>query len=187
MNKKQVRQKYFVSKEIRTSIALIILWSLLVTAFFTYFAKELGEKIGSGTLLFVIIMLGYLFIVVVLTMLFSHRLVGPFQRLKTEMRLIVTGDYHRRLNVRTSDDIYIRSFISEVNRILEDYARVRMCNDELIQYIDSELMHMISLIEEGEYSREKLREHVMGFHKKMKSSEEKYMSRINTPESFPHA
>ncbi|HDH04718.1 MAG TPA: hypothetical protein ENH01_03255 [Nitrospirae bacterium] len=173
MLKKVVRQKYFVSKELRISIALIILWSLLVAGFFTYFAKELGEKIGSGTLLFVIIMLGYLIIVVVLTMFFSHRLIGPFQRLKMEMKLIRSGDYHRRLNVRKSDDIYIMSFVTEVNKILAELEKAQRNKEYLVKHIDSEMISIISVIEEGEISKEKLRESILACHKKLKSSPEK--------------
>jgi signal transduction histidine kinase len=166
MARKLIKQNYFVSKELRISISLIILWSLLVTAFFTYFAKELGEKIGNATLLFVIVMLGYIIIVVVLTMFFAHRLIGPFQRLNTEMRLIRSGDYHRRLNVRKDDDIYIRSFVQEVNKVLEEFDKVQQYKSELIEHTDSELLSIISLIEEGEPSKEKLREIILEFHKK---------------------
>lgn len=173
MQKKTVRQKYFVSKELRISIALIILWSLLVTAFFTYFARELGEKIGNGTLLFVIIMLGYLIIVIVLTMFFSHRLIGPFQRLKMEMKLIRSGDYHRRLNVRKSDDIYIMSFVTEVNKILAELEKAQRDNEHIIKHFDSELINVISVIEEEEVSKEKLRESILKFHKKIKTPEKK--------------
>jgi len=173
MSKKIFRQKYFISKELRISIALIILWSLLVTAFFTYFAKELAEKIGNGTPLFLVVMLGYLLIIVVLTMLFSHRLIGPFERLNTEMRLIRSGEYHRRLGVRKSDDIYIRSFIKEVNMILEACEKEQQYKKELIKHIDSDLMSIISLIEEGEPSRGKCRERVLAFHKRIKSTVEK--------------
>ena len=173
MLKRVVRQKYFVSKELRISIALIILWSLLVAGFFTYFAKELGEKIGSGALLFVIIMLGYLIIVVVLTMFFSHRLIGPFQRLKMEMKLIRSGDYHRRLNVRKSDDIYIMSFVTEVNKILAELDKAQQNKEYLVKNIDSEMISIISVIEEGEISKEKLRESILACHKKLKSSPDK--------------
>jgi len=162
-----LKQKYFVAKELRLSIALIILWSLLATAFFTYFAKELGEKIGHGTPLFIIVMLGYIVIVVVLTLLFSHRLIGPFQRLKTEMRLIRAGEYHRRLNLRTNDDIYIRSFIKEVNIMLNEFEKVQHYRHDLVKHIDSDLIHIITLIEEGESSRDILRERVLAFHKKL--------------------
>jgi signal transduction histidine kinase len=173
MSKKTVRQKYFVSKELRISIALIILWSLLVTAFFTYFAKELSEKIGHGTLLFFIVMLGYVVIVVVLTMLFSHRLIGPFQRLKSEIRLIIAGDYFRRLTVRKNDDVYIRSFIDEINRILDELEKLHSYKEDIVKHIDSELLNFISLIEEGDYSKDKLREAILSFHKKVKALEQK--------------
>lgn len=172
MSKKTIRQKYFVARELRISIALIILWALLATAFFTYFAKELGQKIGHGTLLFFIVMLGYVVIVIALTMLFSHRLIGPFQRLKSEIRLIIAGDYYKRLNVRKNDDVYIKSFIEEVNKILDELEKLYSYREEVSRHIDSELLNFISLIEEEEHSREKLREAVLSFHKKVKALEQ---------------
>jgi methyl-accepting chemotaxis protein len=166
--KKKVRQKYFVSKELRISISLIILWSLLVTAFFTFLAKEIGGKIGHGTPLFIILMVGYAAIVVVLTMLFSHRLLGPFQRLMTEIRLILSGDYRRRLNVRKNDDVYIRSFISQVNKLLEEIERMKGCQKDMIKQFDSELLSLISVIEENDQNKEKMREAVLSLHKKLR-------------------
>ncbi|MEW6603028.1 MAG: hypothetical protein AB1499_18800, partial [Nitrospirota bacterium] len=93
-----------------------------------------------------------------------------FERLNTEMRLIRSGEYHRRLSVRKNDDIYIRSFIKEVNMILEEYEKVTQYKRDLIRHIDSDLIEIITLIEEGENSRDKLREGVLSFHKKLKSS-----------------
>jgi signal transduction histidine kinase len=173
MPRSVLQQKYFVTKELRISIALIILWTLLATAFFTFFTKHLGEKIGHGTPLFIIVMLGYLAIVVVLTLLFAHRLIGPFQRLKTDMRMIRSGEYHRRLHLRKSDDIYIRSFVKEVNVMLDEYEHLQKYRADLTKNIDSELIRIISLIEEGEASRDKLRENVLAFHKKLQPAHEK--------------
>ncbi len=173
MARKLIKQSYFVPKELRLSIAIIILWSLLVTAFFTFFVRELGEKMGNNALLFVVIMLGYLIIVIVLTMLFSHRLTGPFQRLMTEMRLIRSGDYHRRLHVRISDDIYIRSFVEEVNRILDDFEKVQMNKQALVKHLDSELMSMMLLIEDEDVSKSRHNESVPEFQKRLRSSAEK--------------
>ena len=62
-------------------------------------------------------------IVVVLALFFTHRFIGPFERLKMEMRLILTGNYHRRLSMRNSDDFYIRSFVSEVNKMLGEFEK----------------------------------------------------------------
>jgi len=172
MKKKFVQQNYFVTKELRISVALIILWSLLVTALFTYFAKELGSKIGHGTGLFLVIMLGYVLIVVVLTMLFSHRLIGPFQRLKTEMRLIMSGERNRRLTVRKNDDIYIRSFIREVNKIIDEYEKTHNHREDIINKMDSEFMGLMTAIEEEAASKEKMRETVLSFHKRLKNGSE---------------
>ena len=173
MLKKTMRQKYFVSKELRISIALIILWTLLITAFFTYLAKELGGRIGHGTPLFIIIMFGYVAIVVVLTMLFSHRLIGPFQRLKTEIRLILAGDYSRRLNVRIKDDVYIKSFIGQINKLLDRIQKMHECQRDMIKNFDSEILGILSDIEEKEGSREKLRESVLSLHKKIRTIADK--------------
>lgn len=168
MIKKTIRQKYFVSKELRISIALIIIWTLLITAFFTYLAKELGGKIGHGTPLFIIIMFGYVAIVVVLTMLFSHRLIGPFQRLKTEIRLILAGDYGRRLNVRVKDDIYIKSFIGQINKLLDRIETMHHCQKDMINKFDSELLGILSEIDEDKGSREKMRHSLLTLHKKIR-------------------
>jgi methyl-accepting chemotaxis protein len=175
MLKKTLRQKYFVSKELRISIALIILWTLLITAFFTYLAKELGGRMGHGTPLFIIIMFGYVAIVVVLTMLFSHRLIGPFQRLKTEIRLILAGDYRRRLNVRVKDDIYIKSFIGQINQLLDRIENMHKCQKDMINQFDSELLGLLSQIEEKEDSKENLRETVLSLHKKIQHIAEQKM------------
>ena len=172
MSRTLLKQKYFATKELRISIALIILWTLLATAFFSFFTKELGEKIGHGASLFIIVMLGYVAIVVVLTLLFAHRLVGPFQRLKTDMRLIRSGEYHRRLHLRKSDDIYIRSFVKEVNIMLDEHEHLQSFRADLTKNIDSELIRIISLIEEGDSSRDKLRENILAFHKKLQSVRE---------------
>ena len=168
-----LKQKYFATKELRISIALIILWTLLITAFFTFLAKELGGKIGHGTPLFIIIMFGYVAIVVVLTMLFSHRLIGPFQRLKTEIRLILAGDYRRRLNVRIKDDVYIKSFIGQINQLLDRIENMHQCQKDMINQFDSELLSLISDIEEKGESKENLRESVLSLHKKIRQIADK--------------
>lgn len=171
MSEKPVRQKYFVPREIRFSIAVIILWSLLVAALFTFISRELSRMVGHSSLFFVFVVLGYIAIVIILTLHFSHRLVGPFQRLKTEMRLIMSGEYRRRLNVREKDDIYITSFIAEANKMLDELEKLHNCKENILNSIDSELLDIMSLLEESEPSKEKLKEALLTFHGKIKSLE----------------
>ncbi len=169
MDKKRIRQKFFIVKELRLSISLIVVWSLLAGILFTYLTKELGGKIEHGLFSFVIVFAGYVIIVIVLAMFFAHRFIGPFERLKMEIKLILAGNYHRRLCIRSSDDFYIRTFIAEVNKILDEFEGKCFSKERLRESIDSELLHIVSLIEKEDIPKEKLREAVLSFHEKMES------------------
>jgi len=167
------RKKYFVSKELRLSIAVMLLWALLITGFFTYIASGLGDKIGSSYMLFAFIMIGYLAIIVALSVFFSHRILGPFQRLNTELRIIMSGDYHRRLNVRNNDDLSVKSFIDEINNVLNEYEGMHIKRKDLIKNIDSEIMALLSAVKEGGNSPEELQDSILECHKRLKALSEK--------------
>jgi signal transduction histidine kinase len=169
---KRKRNKYFVSKELRLSIAVMLLWALLITGFFTYIVSGLGDKIGSNILLFIIIMIGYLAIIVLLTHYFSHRVLGPFLRLNTELRLIIAGNYHMRLNVRKNDDLSVRSFVDEVNKILSKHEEMHINRMNMLQQIDSEIMGLLSAVKEGGSSPGELQDSILECHKRLKALSE---------------
>ncbi len=162
------RQRYFVPKELRYSIAFIVIWSLLAGVVLIYLAKALGGLIHQNVLPFVLIMAGYAAVVVIFTMIFSHRFIGPFERLKLQMRLILSGDYERRLQVRKNDDVYIRSFIGEVNNLLDSYERKHRSRAELAKGIDSELIDLVSILENKGLTREDQIEQIARFHSRVK-------------------
>jgi nitrogen fixation/metabolism regulation signal transduction histidine kinase len=168
---KRVHQKFFMARELRLSIALIVIWSLLAGILFTYITKELGAKIEPGIVTFILVFVGYILIVVVLAMFFAHRFIGPFERLKMEIKLVLAGNYQRRLNVRGSDDFYIRSFIMEVNKIIDilDNKCRAFDQEKLSRVVDSGLLNMIALIEKPDFSKEKLREALILLHQKLHS------------------
>ncbi|MBI4685598.1 MAG: hypothetical protein HY755_10400 [Nitrospirae bacterium] len=168
-NKKTAKQKFFIAKELRLSVSLIVIWSLLAGILFTYLTKELGAKIEHGIFSFIAVFLGYVIIVIILALFFTHRFIGPFERLKMEMKLILAGNFNRRLCVRTNDDFYIRSFITDVNKILDSFENKCIEKDNFRKNINSELLNIMSLIEKQETPREKLREAVLAFHEKVES------------------
>jgi len=174
MIERKIAQKYFTPREVRFSIAMIILWSLLVTAFFTFIAVKLSANIGQSPWSYVILIAGYAVIVIVLTMHFSHRFLGPFHRLKTEMRLIMAGDYQKRLKIRHKDDIYIRSFIIEANKMLDVLEKTHLCRKDILEYIDSEFSGIMTLVESEDTPRKKLKEALLSFRAKIKSLEQKH-------------
>ncbi|MDO8747438.1 MAG: hypothetical protein Q7J70_07245 [Thermodesulfovibrionales bacterium] len=166
---KELKQRFFMAKELRLSISLIVIWSLLAGIIFTYVTKELGARIEHGVFSFIAVFLGYVIIVVVLALFFTHRFIGPFERLKMEMRLVLTGNYRRRLSVRNSDDFYVRSFVLEVNKMLDEFEKKSFDKEGFRKNIDSELLHVMALVEKEHVSKDKLREALLSFHEKMES------------------
>lgn len=160
-----------MAKELQLSIAIIVICSLLAGILFAYITKELGIRAEKGGLSivpsFIGVFVGYIMVVVVLAIFFAHRFIGPFERLKVEIKLILAGNYHRRLCVRNSDDFYIRSFIMEVNKLLErlDKECKVLDKDKFRKDLDSELFNIIALLEKNA-SKEKLREALILFHSK---------------------
>ncbi len=176
MAEKKVQQKtfltrkYFVAKKLLLPIALIILLAL----FFIIFAvKELSKRVepgilfGIGSIILFILLL--LIPVIGLVVLFSHRLMGPVQRLTVEMDQVKSGNYHKRLRLRKKDDAYLKAFISNVNKVLEEFERVRLSKEEILKNIDAELSKTVSISEGGEALKEKQREAILSLHKKVKS------------------
>ncbi len=163
-------RKYFVAKKLRPAIALIILLALF---FIIYSVKELTERIEPGILFgltsIILIILLFLLPIIGLIVLFSHRFIGPIQRLIVEMDQINTGNYHKRLRLRKKDDSHLRTFISNVNKVLEEFERTRFSKEEILKNIDAELSKTVSIGEGGEALEEKQREAILSVHKKVKS------------------
>ncbi len=173
---KKIRRSYFGVREIRLSIAIIVLWSFLAVTLLTFGISELLTWLDSSQLtpnhvllIFLLIMLGYGILVVIFTLFFAKRLIGPFERLKKEIRLILKGEYHRRLSVRNSDDVYIRSLIKEINILLDDYEKMYRFHNDLTRSLNSELLDILSELEKDELSKDQLREALLSFHDKLKS------------------
>ncbi|RMG74769.1 MAG: hypothetical protein D6710_01165 [Nitrospirae bacterium] len=153
----------------------MVLWSFLSVGLFFFFANKISGQLEPNLVTFSIILLGYALICFVMTSVFSHRLIGPFERLKTELRLIIAGDYSRRLKIREKDDIYIRSFIKEVNRLIEEHERLRKFSDEFYHEVLSGLSELIYRIEkERECPLETKKELLLNIHKKLTELKKTY-------------
>ncbi len=169
MKNKPVRQRYYISKELRFSIALMVLWSFLAVGLLMLFTKEIGIDSDNKLLAFVFVLGGYGIICFLLTMIFSHRLIGPFERLKMELRLIRRGDISRRLHVRKKDDLYIRSFIDEVNHLLKDLEKYYLFTERIKKEIDEEFLRIISEYDPTKTSPEEQKHILIDFYKNIKS------------------
>ena len=182
---KKHRQRFFVAKELRLSIALIILWSLLAVVIITFAIKKLTDSFGLdaeaggfGPVAFLLVMGAYAAFVMFFSTFFSHRFLGPFVRLKLEIRRILGGQYDWRLHVRTHDDPYISSFIEEVNRILVRLEELERVRGSVRQKLDSVLMEVIAELENPDMSRERQRQLLLSMHRDLKA----LLNRVPEPE-----
>ena len=68
---------------------------------------------------------GYVFTVLVVTIGYLHRLIGPTVALERQLRAMLRGDYASRLALRSSDQLYteLADQINELSSRLEGAAR----------------------------------------------------------------
>lgn len=118
--KKRHRFLFFTLHELHTSLILIVLISLLSAVLFMYLITSFGGTVREHSMLSVaVVMVGYASIVWFLTAFFAHRFIGPFERLRYELGVVIAGDYRKRLKIRRHDDAYIKAFEDAVNRVID--------------------------------------------------------------------
>ena len=171
---KHHRQHYFNSAHLRYSLFFIVLISLLTILLFSFavrligdFLEDLGYKMQGNIPALIIVIIGYAVIVFALTYFFSHRFLGPFERLKTDMSIILGGFYHRRLITRDKDDIYIRSFVKEVNTMLDEFESLCISRQALTDIIKNDVKGIMDLLDDEGSSKEDLRGAVLALKEKL--------------------
>jgi hypothetical protein len=174
---KSNRQKYFVTKQLRLSVSVMVLWSFLAVGVLNYLTIEISKRMTPfytnqvhNLLLIALIFLAYASFLFLFVMRFSRIFIGPFERLKREIIFFLAGKYHQRLLVREQDDIYIRSFVDAVNNVLNGYERTCMSREKIIKLMDEEIIKMLSVIDRENVSKEQLRKTLLVFCEKVKDA-----------------
>lgn len=144
------KQRYFSSRDLQFSIALLVVLALLAGIFLQAVSSALITWYGmSSPLLAVFLAAGYVGIVLLLAVFFTYRLVGPFRRLEYEMKLIQAGDLSKRLSVRTQDDLHIRNFINFVNSFVAGFEAAKKNEERLLVEILSRLERISGELDSG--------------------------------------
>ncbi len=175
-------KRHFATRELRYSVAFIVISSLVAGVGFIVLAKALNTVISPG-IVPVIIMVGYAGLVLLLTMVFSHRFVGPFQRLKMEMRIILSGNYSGRLKVRKRDDLYIKSFIEEVNHVLNEFEKMHLLKESLIKTVDEDLEALSGNLGCQDMTKEELLNTIESCRNKTRATLKKYRYKYERKEN----
>lgn len=122
---RKFRQSYFVARELQFSIALLAVMALLGGIFLQTVSSALIAYFELTTpSLGIFLIVGYIILVVLLSVFFTHRLVGPFKRLEYEMKLVSSGELNRRLTVRTKDDLHVRNFVMYANDFITNFEEM---------------------------------------------------------------
>lgn len=144
---KKFKQRYFIARELQFSIALLIVLALLSGIFLQTLSSELIHYYGfNAALIGFLLIIGYILIVVVLALSFTHRLIGPFKRLEYEMKMIAGGDYEKKLNIRSKDDLHVKNFVQYTNNFLTRFTEMskeyNSLNNTVSERLDSVLDHL---------------------------------------------
>ncbi|MBI4950130.1 MAG: hypothetical protein HY955_08305 [Deltaproteobacteria bacterium] len=142
-----IRQRYFCARELQFSVALLIVLALLGGMSLQALSSLLSRHYGLDTpILGILLVIGYVAIVILLAVFYTHRLIGPFVRLEYEMKLISAGNLSRRLSMRTKDDLHIRNFAKHVNdcigRFEEMSREYNLLNSALSKRLDDITMEI---------------------------------------------
>jgi methyl-accepting chemotaxis protein len=150
MLKKKIRQRFFVARELQATIAILVVIALLGGIILQFASKSFTDYLRlDAPYLTVFLMTGYIGIIVFCALFFTHRLIGPFKRLEYEMKWIANGELERRLSVRGRDDFHVRSFINEVNSLIDKFEEMSLdynklnsalsqCINEITEKLDSQ-------------------------------------------------
>lgn len=142
-----VKQRYFCARELQFSIALLIVLALLGGVFLQAISSLLSQYYGVDTpVLGILLIIGYVAIVVLLAVFYTHRLIGPFVRLEYEMKMISQGNLSKRLTLRIKDDLHIKNFVNHVNSFVgryeeanRDYGQMHAAISKRLEEITKEL------------------------------------------------
>jgi len=123
--KKTIVQRCFSSREIQVTLALLTVVALLAGVFLQTVSSVIREHYGmGGVFVGAFLIIGYAVIVLLISIFFTHRLVGPFKRIEYEMKLISKGELSRRLSVRSNDDLHVRNFVAYANRFISTFEQM---------------------------------------------------------------
>ena len=176
--RKKTRLRCFEVKGIQLSIAVLTVLTLLAGMTLQVAAAAAVRHYGFSSYVFSIFLIaGYAVIVIVFSMFFTHRLVGPFKRLEYEMKLILKGDRARRLSSRKEDDLHLRGFITHLNECISRHEETNVEYNRLSGLVSGRLGEIGDELSNEKPDREKVKKEIKALQKELRESREKKADR----------
>ncbi len=111
------KQRYFIERDLFFQTLTLLLTVLLGGFLLLLLSKTISSYVDSS-ILFLMLFVGYFLLIIFFAWSLSKKFIGPFSRLKINMKDISQGDLTLRLTIRDGDDIRIKSFVEEANRMV---------------------------------------------------------------------
>lgn len=164
-----------MAKELQFSLALIIVLALLGGIFLQAVSSFLISywELETPFLGFFLI-IGYIAIVVLLAVFFTHRLVGPFKRLEYEMKLVKAGNLSKRLSIRSQDDLHIRNFVKHINSFISRFEEMSGEYNRLNSTVVTKLDIVSEELSRGHSDCASIREEIDRLRKEVREFREKW-------------
>jgi len=133
----------FSTRQLHLSIAVIAVVALLGGALLQTASRWIVQYFDLGPAYYgIILIFGYSVLILILCAVFAYKLVGPFRRLEYEVKLISSGDLTRRLSVRDGDDLHVRRFVVNVNKLLANFEDMSREYNKLNHIVDTKLVEI---------------------------------------------
>ena len=130
----------FVTRQLQLSLSILVVMTLLAGLILQTASTAVVEHYGLGIpMLVLILVMGYIIIVLFISVFFANKFVGPFKRIEYEMKLISAGELSRRIALRDGDDLHVRHFVSKVNDFIKNFEDISKKYNELNSVIDGKL------------------------------------------------
>lgn len=100
-----------------------------------------------------------------------------------EMRIILSGNYSGRLKVRKRDDLYIKSFIEEVNHVLNEFEKMHLLKESLIKTVDEDLEALSGNLGCQDMTKEELLNTIESCRNKTRATLKKYRYKYERKEN----
>lgn len=113
-------------------------------------------------------------IVAILSIFFAHKFLGPFKRLEYEMKIISSGELDKRLSIRTKDDLYVRNFVTYINKFIENFENMSKDYNKLHSAISVQTGDIIKKMEKGQHNPEEIKETLETLQKRIHELREKW-------------
>ncbi|MBI5236902.1 MAG: hypothetical protein HY887_00575 [Deltaproteobacteria bacterium] len=171
---KGAAKRCFSAKELQMSVAVLAVIALLAGILLQSGVALVGARYNfgsSGTA--VLLIIGYVAIVAAIALVFTYRLVGPFKRLEYEMKLVLKGEFSRRLTLRTNDELHIKNFVRFVNQFLDDFEKMKGEYNKLNSLVSGRIGDVNKELSKEKFDCAALREELSAIEKRLQDFREK--------------